>query len=252
MLFIIIDGWSLLLIIVFLNIASDLFGVYSDNLRFPEIYAIVPENEYETSCGFSTAGYYLFDASAKMIGGTILILLDYKYDLFAFLNALTFLLAAFCIFKVKTSVEIKMKKLDHIEIKSNDKTNFTKKLLLILKDFIKNKSICKIIICCIVWNGLSYSLTPIIYILIAKNKELLFFNHSLTLSIINTISLIGLILGNLIGSRLFSNLKMHKLLGYGTLLLFSTCIMLILLQKELILFFILILNFIEGSISIAN
>lgn len=249
-LFIIIHGWSLLLIIALLNIISDLFGVYSDNLRFPEIYAIVPEEEYESSAGFSAAGYYLFDAIAKMSGGIVLIILNYRYELFSLLNALTFLLAGLCLFKVKKSVEIKINKLEKDEINENNKSNFIKNFILACKELINNKPVFKIIVCIIIWNGLLFSLLPVTYVLIANNNSLLIKNFALTISIINFVSLCGLILGNCIGSIVFSNTKLYKLLSYGTITLFVTTTIIVSFQIELMLFCFLILNFIEGALSI--
>jgi len=238
------DGWNLLLVVIIINVFSDLLGTYSDNLRFPEIYAIVPDEEYETSAGFSSALYYIFNLCGKMSGGIVLILLQYRYDLFALLNAITFILCGLCLLKVKKSVDMKIKMIEQ-EKCEDKKESFIQGCISI----IQNKPVFRVIICFVVINGLVGSLMPVVYIILA-NENMGVDNYTYIISCINILSMIGAILGNLLSGIIFKNVEMHKMIGINVVVLLIASIMVRSNKIVLIMIGIASMFFIHGAISI--
>ena len=243
-LFINTSGWGLLLSVVFLNFVSDFLGCYSDNLRFPEIYAIVPEDEFESSNGFSSGIYYSFDIIAKMLGGIILISLDYNYASFASINAITFVICGVFLLIVKKSVQ---DKIDCIEEEEEEETST---LLNEFRKLKENKELFHMIMCFTVLNMIVGSISTVIYIILANDMSLSQETYTIFISVINVVSVVGIILGNLVSDKIFKNHKIEVLIKIELLITLCTIISIFGGNLYVVVILFAVLFFIEGVMSI--
>lgn len=242
-LFINTSGWGLLLSVVSLNFVSDFLGCYSDNLRFPEIYAVVPEDEFESSNGFSSGIYYSFDIIAKMLGGVILISLDYNYVSFASINAITFVICGVCLLIVKKSVQYKI---DCVE--EEEEETFT--LLNEFRKLKENKELFHMIMCFTLLNMIVGSISTVIYIILANDMSLPQETYTIFISVINVVSVVGIILGNLVSEKIFKNHKIEILIKIELLIILCTIISIFWGNLHVIVILFAVLFFIEGVMSI--
>lgn len=200
-------GWVGFLIVLTINLISDILGNYSDNLRFPEIYAVVPNEEYESSAGFSMAIYYTIKICARMIGGAILIFLKYNYPLMAVLNAVTFIICGLSLLAPRKSVEQKMQQSEqHVEYR--EKRN----IIGAFKCIFQSAKYRKVLYGFISTKCTTVSFLPIIYIMLANSRQINVDQYTLIVSLINAFPTIGIIAGNLFNKKLLGNFKLSSVL----------------------------------------
>lgn len=241
-----LKGWSVLSISLAIKLVSDLLGVYSDNLRFSEIYAVVPRTEYENSAGFSLAVCEVVSIVGRIVGGVVLILLQYQYGLFSIINSLTFIICALCMLRVFRSVENKISKFE----KENKRETVHKKYILNVFLRIKDdKEGLKVLVYMMLLNGVISSLLPIIYIFLSK-KNWDTEQYTLVISVINTICVIGAVFGSFISGGLLKNISLIQSLFLGGL----AVVCLVIMQKcgfiIPVLFFIFAIFLFQSTIAI--
>lgn len=239
------SGWYLLCLVLLLNVVSDFLGCYSDNLRFPEIYAIVPDEEFESSNGFSSGIYYSFDVISKLLGGMVLIALKYDYTSFALINAGTFILCGLFMLHVKKSVQSKIESIEET-LQEEDNVSLIGELVKLKR----NKSTFSMILCFTITNAIIGCTNSILYVLLAKqliNQQEI---YTIVLSIINAVSVGGIIMGNLIGDRLFKKRKIETLIKCELCSIILSIIAMLLGNIYMIIILFSLMFFIEGAMSI--
>ena len=199
-----------LLIVLAINLISDILGNYSDNLRFPEIFAIVPNEEYESSAGFSMGIYYIIKICARMMGGIILILLKYNYSLMAVFNAVTFIICGAILLVPKKSVELKMQRSEqHSKVEEKEEK---KDIIGAFKRIFKSAKYRRVLYGFISTKCTIVSFLPIIYIILANSKEINVDQYTLIVSFINVFPTIGIITGNFFNKKLLGGFNLSSVL----------------------------------------
>ena len=230
--------------VIILNFVSDFLGNYSDCLRFPEIYALVEDNEFESSNGFSSGIYYSFSVVGKLLGGIILVVLSHNYTKVAIANSITFLICGLLMLLVFSDVSKKMSTYEP-EKQENSNTIFGE-----LKKICNNRYLFIMLIRFAILNAVIESSNYIMYIQVANYNEKFGSKYIIYVSIIEGVSIIGLILGNILVDRIFKNVSIIEL---SNTVFFIVIIGLIMLYSKKILligvsFFMIF--FLQGSLSI--
>jgi len=183
------SGMIVVILISILNFISDLIGTYSDNLRFPIVYSIIPEEDMEESLAFSNISYYLFSFLAKASGGIVLLLFNSNFELLSLANSLTFLIAAVLMMKVYPSLKLKMStKIDDGDSENDSESG----IFASIKTLLSNKRIMSVIVPVALVNALVGCILPLVYIFF-NNKELSI--HKILITNLTFIAIITLILG---------------------------------------------------------
>ena len=199
--FLIFKDLKLVIIASIFNLVSDVIGTFSDNLRFPIIYAILDKKDFDKSVGISLFCYYFFGFLAKFIGATVIVLLNYNYFVLSNINAFTFLVAGLIMVKIYRKLKIKMDRLEQTkEADEGEKISFSlKENSKLVKKLFKNENIKKSIIFSCLISAINAPVLPIVYVAIS-NKEFFMFGFETVkiFSILNVVVLFGVILGNLI------------------------------------------------------
>lgn len=86
------DQWKLLLAIITINFLSDLCGSYSSGLIVPLVVNLVGEDDFGEAEGFVSGCKQIIDILAQFAGAGLILVLSYAA--LAWINSLTFLLAA--------------------------------------------------------------------------------------------------------------------------------------------------------------
>lgn len=145
--------------------------------------------------------YYSIKICSKMLGGVILIFLNYSYINFALINAVTFILCGVLLLRVKKQVEEKMLVYEYNN--NNNKSSF----FIECKKILDNKMVLNIIIVFILFKSIIGTLLPIGYIILASNEEISTEMYTLMISILNIIPTIGIIVGNILSGIIFKKIK---------------------------------------------
>lgn len=238
------SGIVVVAFISFLNFLSDLVGTYSDNLRFPIIYSIIPEEDMEESLAFSNISYYLFSFLAKASGGVVLLLFNSNFKLLSLANSLTFLLAAILMIKVYPSLKIKMS----IELDGGDSENDSDSgIFTSIKTLFSNKRIMSVIVPVALANALVGCILPLIYIYFNSHST---DNYEVLISLVGGISVLGIVVGNAIAPNIMKSLSIHKILVATLILIPIISVMLgFKVYTFIVLLVIFILFLIEGFVS---
>lgn len=86
-----VNQWSLVIIVVIINLISDTFGAYSSGLVSPLVVDLVGKDHFGEAEGFTNGVNEVINIAAQFIGSALLLIMSYSS--LAFLNAISFLLA---------------------------------------------------------------------------------------------------------------------------------------------------------------
>ena len=238
------SGMIVVILISILNFISDLIGTYSDNLRFPIVYSIIPEEDMEESLAFSNISYYLFSFLAKASGGIVLLLFNSNFELLSLANSLTFLIAAVLMMKVYPSLKLKMStKIDDGDSENDSESG----IFASIKTLLSNKRIMSVIVPVALVNALVGCILPLVYIFFNNHSSK---NYEVLISLVGGASVLGIVVGNAVAPKIMKELSIHKILI--TNLTFIAIITLILgfeTSNIVILLAIFLLFLIEGFVS---
>lgn len=231
--------------VIAINLVSDFMGNYSDCLRFPEIYAIVDEKEFESSNGFSSGIYYTFSVVGKMIGGIVLLLLHNDYSQVAFVNSFSFVVCGLLLLVVMKDVNKAMAK---YETQENDEME--KSFVGQIRKIFSNNDLKRLLTLFAILNALVSSATFIMYIILAEFSTTANSKYSIYLSIIEGISIIGMIFGNILAGSCFGKVSLKVLADMEFVILIATLLSLLTHNIVFITVSFLALYFFHGIISI--
>ncbi|WP_156414475.1 MFS transporter [Caviibacter abscessus] len=243
------NGITTIIIISILNILSDLIGSYSDNLRFPIIYSIIPEEDMEESFSFSNITYYIFSFGAKVFGGIILLLLGSNFITFSILNSITFLVAGLMMIHIFSDLRFKILEYEKNLNQDNENNNDIKIFRSILR-LLKNKKIMKVLLPVSLSNSLVACLLSFMYVYINNPKILSQLPYETIISLLGGISVIGIIVGNWASTRYFKSFSIFKSLNFMLIILGMISFLLFTNSNiYILLIFIFILFGFEGILS---
>lgn len=197
------DGNSIWIIasICFFNFISDSLSFYSGAMLTPIFLKIVGEDISE-AMGFRQATVSLVRTASNVIGAIIIVFLP--IHLFAFLNALTFLLAFFLLLASKSSLLAIEDQMEPVNKRFSIK-EFFKHLSHALKVILSFKDINKLLIITAVSQALTNVVTPISALILIQSP-FLGLKTGQSLAILAIFSLLGLVLGNILSNNIFKNL----------------------------------------------
>lgn len=210
------NGIGAIIIISILNILSDLLGSYSDNLRFPVIYSIIPDDDMEESFSFSNITYYAFSFGAKVLGGGILLMVGSNYIIFSILNSLTFLVAGLMMIDIFSDLKLKIAEYEKDTGEENEFSDDVNNLTILtsLIKLMKNKKIIRVVIPVALSNSLVACLLPLMYVYSNNPRILVQLQYEVIISLLGGISVIGIIIGNWSATNYFKSFSLYKSLIY--------------------------------------
>ncbi len=240
-------SFLVVVIVSIINLFSDTIGIYSDNLRFPIIYAIIPEEDMEESLAFSNITYYIFDFLSKAVGGVLLLILSNNYVLISGINSLTFIIAGVMMVKVAPGILGKLNDYEVENLECNeDSTNFIENLRLFLKD----KTLLSVLVPLALNNALVNCLYPIIYIMLDQSFISSNYSYSVNLSILTSIAVAGIVLGNYLSDKIFKNKNVLELISLSYVVIMLQLFFIFTSQSIILIYiFSLVIYIFEGTIS---
>lgn len=194
----------LIFLMSLLNFISDLSGNYSSALITPFTKTLVQVDDMEQAQGIISMTTQLINVLATF-AGSILLAIFYR-SIIAYINALIFIIVGISYFLIHPKL-ITVEK--NITVNTNENTlptikkNF--KLLLHNRSNLNNLFQLSLI------NGFFGGLTPIFVLFIQTNQSLKFIPNPIKISLLSGLITISMILGNVLNTKLFLKISMHKL-----------------------------------------
>lgn len=240
-------SFGLFLVLLLINIISDILGNFGNGLSLPLLQHSVAEKDLNSAMGLYTASNTTIQLIFQAIGATLIVGFNYNYPLFGLINAVTFSLAGLIIFAHRQQLQvaesqIKSLNTDNAESNSSIKNSFN---LLTRK-----KRLLIIIILAVGINFLGAAMIPLINVSLLKYKALYFFNYGYTVAELNILFSVGTILGALFINDFFKKSSIESLLSYCSLSLLLLALVLIRHTSFwLLAIIILITGYLAGKIN---
>ncbi|CAJ1189283.1 hypothetical protein CPR19092_LGOLGGFK_01220 [Companilactobacillus paralimentarius] len=195
----------LLMIIILINIFSDIIGMYSNGLRMPIIQTKIDRESQEEALGITQGILTIMQTVGQAIGVSLLALTN-DYQLAGYINALTFLVAGIILIFGYDS--LKVEQIKH-------KSPSIHKLLGQMKQALEKGSDTN------AWallgsiffiNAVGSSLDAVINLYLVDQGNKLPLPFSVSVLIINTVLVAGTILGSILHSGWFKNLSFRSVM----------------------------------------
>ncbi|MFT8813483.1 MFS transporter [Oenococcus sp.] len=224
--------WSFLLLVV-INIASDLISSYNSGLILPLEKKIVAKEQLESALGLNSSLSATVGLVSSVLGMTLFELLNSNYMLFSLINALSFALAGLLIFVNRRDLSIFESKRMSTSLQRPSLLHSSKHMIVF---FQQNKLIMIYILLFALVNFIGPAISPLLNISLLHANKLLFVNFGWTVSLMGVVYSVGEITGSLFVNDIFKGLSILQILAldFVSLILFSGVI--IYLQNRYLMF----------------
>ncbi|MGL4521286.1 MAG: MFS transporter [Bacilli bacterium] len=199
---------SLLIIVAIclLNLLSDIFGQYNEGLQAPLLKHTIDDEFYAEAIGTTRGLNHLLTIISAAVGGILLAALGFQW--FASINAFTFLLCAFLIIGIKTTLE---KKIPPRELESNPPKVISNVKAAFLEIY-HIKEVFHLLLFIMFLNGILSTILPLFNTKIANEQNLVINNLGFTIALLSISTSTGAIIGSLFGVTFTKKIPLYTLL----------------------------------------
>lgn len=247
-------GQSLMILagIVVINFISDLLGKYSGGLMTPFVLYIVKGEDIEEAQGLSGAVTQTVAILAQFVGAFLMGI--FSYQILAWINSLAFFLSTVVIYSIsKVLINIEKEKMPTPQTTTPQTNsgislaNIWQQIKLSMKEIRKKPAVYQPIMMFAVVNGGLEALLPLLSLLLAQNNGLLVKSFAFTVALFRVVLSVGLIIGNLIGPKVFKKTSLNTLCQSIFVGLILTGVALLSRQVPIITFVMFLLGGLVGS-----
>lgn len=193
-----VNQWSLVIIVVTINLISDTFGAYSSGLVSPLVVDLVGKDHFGEAEGFTNGVNEVINIAAQFIGSALLLIMSYSS--LAFLNAVSFLLAGILF----ASVGLRQKSIASLKSHEINTQSFLVTMKASFKQVKKQTGLLEVVLIVAVLNGSLSSMGSLIPIMIAAHKTAMVISrYSFTIALMGVVVACGAALGSMFGTQLF-------------------------------------------------
>lgn len=199
------DQWKLLLAIITINFLSDLCGSYSSGLIVPIVVNLVGEDDFGEAEGFVSGCKQIIDILAQFAGAGLILVLSYAA--LAWINSLTFLLAAILFALVG-------RKATPVQTETAETPAFW----LAGRPAKKQTGLLTVVLVLAVINASLTAIEPLFSITLAAHKSsMVISSYSFTLALTNVAAAIGAASGSIFGQKIFRSVNIFLLASWTAL-----------------------------------
>lgn len=233
--------WVIMMVIS-VNLISDIFGVLIGLLRYPIIQAHIEGDSRRQALGIMQSISFLMQplgqaAGVAYIGATG----DYRMG--SLINAATFAISALIFMFNYKQVEVQSSEVvaDKLEPEQTpeEKNISLKKVLALLGEATKVPGI-NLLISMMIFNGISAGIDGVLNLYVLDHADSLYFSFGVSIFLINIAFIAGMIAGSLWVNDLMKNYTMKTLLLIATVLLI---LLFVILELQMNFFLILLIMF---------
>ena len=212
-----VNQWSLVIIVVTINLISDTFGAYSSGLVSPLVVDLVGKDHFGEAEGFTNGVNEVINIAAQFIGSALLLIMSYSS--LAFLNAVSFLLAGILF----ASVGLRQKSIASLKSHEINTQSFLVTMKASFKQVKKQTGLLEVVLIVAVLNGSLSSMGSLIPIMIAAHKTAMVISrYSFTIALMGVVVACGAALGSMFGTQLFKKFTIFSMTILATLIALMT------------------------------
>ena len=203
------DQWKLLLAIITINFLSDLCGSYSSGLIVPIVVNLVGEDDFGEADGFVSGCKQIIDILAQFAGAGLILVLSYAA--LAWINSLTFLLAAILFALVG-------RKATPVQTETAETPAFWPAMRQAYQQAKKQTGLLTVVLVLAVINASLTAIEPLFSITLAAHKSsMVISSYSFTLALTNVAAAIGAASGSIFGQKIFRSVNIFLLASWTAL-----------------------------------
>ncbi|MBF0715934.1 MFS transporter [Gemelliphila palaticanis] len=239
-------SWWVFVALVLINVLSDILGGYNGYLSMSINTRLVAKEDLSSAIAFRNSIYNSISLGSKALGVFILGLISYNYSYFGMINAGLFLVA-FLILKFKRkNIEEHIGEFQEKDSRKISAKNFLKDTLENLKVLKEIKVIYRFIFLFSGMNFYSSAIYALLLVLLVKNNNLLFGNIAYTITLIEMVEIVCVILAGFYQVGFYKNMTLKNNVIIEILIFILYILNILIFQDKIIL---LILTAIIGYLS---
>ncbi len=236
--------WIVILAII-INFVSDMTGLYENSMYYKVSKNIVPDKDREKFIAFKISTVNFLEIVFQAIGGVLILLISYQS--LAFVNAVSFLLAAIILASIKTPLRKIISRNFETKPAENKRIGVEKNKKLTIKEVLEEQkdafnswvSIPEIKICVIIWpliNPLASMVTKLLVLMLGIHSSMMIVSSAFTITSVQVMYSIGALIGGYISIKYLKKISITTLTRIETL---STLILFILIYYHQIYFMLI-------------
>ena len=215
----------LFLVVVLINIVSDCLGIYSASLRLPILKERIPDESRQQMLGLNQSVTTLLQPVGQSLGITI-IAATHDYALAGYINALTFLIAAFILILGRRTIDVRIE----AHPKKQHASDLRHQVIAILQHS-SGMNIISLLTSIIVVNGVAASIDALINLFILNHPHLTTLPFSVEILLVNVLFIAGSVIGSLAKSQFLDHRSYRAIMATATLTILVLFINFIALQS---------------------
>ncbi|WP_421016796.1 MFS transporter [Furfurilactobacillus cerevisiae] len=213
---------SIFFFIMALDIIARLLGDYGNSLSTPLMKHIVTPEHMNEATSIGTAIGSLVQIVASALGATLIVALHHQYDLFALLDALTFLVAGGIFFIARHQYDqaesdvhksVLAAKTSRLAENSESKEGFGTSFKLAMQEFTQNPFLLFMIVAGLAVNLLGTAIDPLSNLIFIHMSSFWFINYGYTIALLDIVFSVGSIAGAVFVNDMLKNTSMVTLLA---------------------------------------
>ena len=236
------ENWLVFGLVLLINVLSDMLGTFSSYMQLPILNKHVKSEDLAKVRGTQSGISQTLDLVGGPVGAFILTLIHFNFAVFALINAFSFFLSLIVLRNIKiTESERKEKE------KSESVYKFSKKNAKDIKEnfkyIIKIKQLKHFLIIFTLFNIIGALQTTLLSITILNNTSLTIFNFGFTIATIETVEILGMIIGSVTPLKFFYSMTIEHNMIFEMLMFFLVSLTLVIHAN---IYFLLLLILLSG------
>ncbi|MGY3702527.1 MFS transporter [Leuconostoc gelidum] len=206
------NDWLLFSFIIFINVSSDILSGMTSLAALPTIKHIVPSQDLLAARSVQVSVMSLVNVIGQVIGVTFLTFLNNNFFYFSLFNAVLFLMSGLVLIVSRRQFNQKLQATSHINLSSQvPEVRFWASMQINRRIIQANKKLLHILFLFTLLNLLVGSIDGLISLTLLQYPGIYIKNYGFSLSIVNTVLALGLVLGSFFTNDFFKKIHLNML-----------------------------------------
>lgn len=236
------ENWLVFGLVLLINVLSDMLGTFSSYMQLPILNKHVRPEDLAKVRGTQSGISQTLELVGGPVGAFILTLIHFNFAVFALINAFSFFLSLIVLRNIKITELDKKEKEKSESVYTFSKKN-AKDIRENFKYIIKIKQLKHFLIIFTLFNLIGALQTTLLSITILNNTSLIIFNFGFTIATIETVEILGMIIGSVTPLKTFYSMTIEHNMIFEMLMFFLVSLTLV---SQANIYFLLILIFLSG------
>lgn len=235
-------NWLVFGLVLLINVLSDMLGTFSSYMQLPILNKHVRSEDLAKVRGTESGISQTLDLVGGPVGAFILTLIHFNFAVFALINAFSFFLSLIVLRNIKITESEREEKGNSESVYTFSKRN-AKDIKENFEYIIKIKQLKHFLIIFTIFNLIGALQTTLLSITILNSKSLIMFNFGFTIATIETVEILGMIIGSVMPLKYFYSMTIEHNMIFEMLMFFLVSLTLV---SHANIYFLLLIIFLSG------